>query len=117
MLLYGGALGGARLRVVEVELQTAHLQAVAQDHPERRVLQFLAQSTEHLIARIRPVVICEFLERVALGRLKESPELVFSDEMLGVRDLGLFEHAILVLARRGNPQCAVERSAPALSCS
>src|SRR4051812_13808228 len=42
VLLDCGALSGSRLRVEEAELQTAHLQAVAQDHPERRVLQFLA---------------------------------------------------------------------------
>ena len=84
--------------VVEAELQPAHLQAVAEEHPKRRVLQFLAQGPEHLVPRVRSVVICELLERVGLGGFEESPELVFGNEMLGVRDVGLFEHAIPVLA-------------------
>ena len=98
VLLGGGALGGARLRVVEAELQPAHLQAVAQDHPERRVLQLLAQRPEHLVPRIGAVVVGQFLERVGLRGVEKGPELVFGDAVLGVRDVGLFEHAIAVLA-------------------
>ena len=98
VLLGGGALGGAGLGVVEPELQPAHLQPVAQDHPERRVLQFLAQRLEHLVPRVRAVVVRQLLERVGLRGFEEGPELVFGDEMLGVRDVGLFQHAIPVLA-------------------
>ena len=44
VFLGGGALGGAGLGVEEPELQPAHLQPVAEEHPQRRVLQFLAQT-------------------------------------------------------------------------
>ena len=44
------------------------------------------------------VVVRQLLERVGLRGFEEGPELVFGDEMLGVRDVGLFEHAILVHA-------------------
>ena len=94
----GGALDGARLGVVEAELQPAHLQPVAQDHPERRVLQLLAQRPEHLVPRVGAVVVRQLLERVGLRGFEKGPELVFGDAVLGVRDVGLFEHAILVLA-------------------
>ncbi len=98
VLLGGGARGGARLGIEEPELQPAHLQAVAEQHPERRVLQFLAQRLEHLVPRVRAVIVLQLLERVGLRGLEKGPELIFGDEMLGVRDVGLFEHAILVLA-------------------
>lgn len=94
----GGALGGAGLGVVEPELQPAHLQPVAEQHPKRRVRQLLSHGLEHLVARVRSVVVRELLERVALRGFEENPELVFSDEVLGVRDVGLFEHAVTVLA-------------------
>lgn len=71
---------------------------MAQDYPERRELQFLAQSTEDFVARIRPLVVCEFLERVALGRFEKSPQLVFSDEVLGVGNVCLFQNTIAVHA-------------------
>ena len=98
VFLGGGALGGAGLGIEEPELQPAHLQPVAQEHPERRVLQFLAQRLEHLVPRVRAVVVRQFLERVGLRGFEEGPEMVLGDAMLGVRDVGLFEHAILVLA-------------------
>ena len=98
VFLGGGAGGGARLGIEEPELQSAHLEAVAQQHPKRRVLQFLAQRLEHLVPRVRAVIILQLLERVGLGGFEEGPEMIFGDEMLGVRDVGLFEHAILVLA-------------------
>ena len=53
----GGALGGARLGIVEPELQPAHFQPVAEEHPKRRVLQFLAQRPEHFVPRVRAVVV------------------------------------------------------------
>ena len=31
---------------------------------------------------------------------EEGPELVFGDEMLVIRDIGLFEYSVLVLARQ-----------------
>ena len=98
VLLGGGALGGARLGVVKPELQPAHLQAVAQDHPERRVLQLLAQGPKHLVARVRAVVVRQLLERVGLRGVEKGPELVLGDAVLGVRDVGLFEHAVAVHA-------------------
>lgn len=42
-------------------------------------------------------VVCEFLERVALRRFAKGPELVFSDAILCVGDVGLFEDAITML--------------------
>ena len=98
VFLGGGTRGGARLGIEEPELQPAHLEAVAQDHPKRRVLQFLAQRLEHFVPRVGAVIVRQLLERVGLGGFEKGPELVFGDEMLGVRDVGLFEHAILVLA-------------------
>ena len=98
VLLGGGARGGAGLGIEEPELQPAHLEPVAEQHPQRRVLQFLAQRLEHLVPRVRAVIVRQLLERVGLRGFEEGPELVFGDEMLGVRDVGLFQHAILVLA-------------------
>ena len=98
IFLGGGARGGARLGIEEPELQPAHLQPVAQEHPERRVLQFLAQRLEDLVPRVRAVIVRQLLERVGLRGFEEGPELVFGDEVLGVRDVGLFQHAIPVLA-------------------
>ena len=98
VLLGGGALGGARLGIEEPELQPAHLQPVAEEHPERRVLQFLAQRPEDLVPRVGAVVVGQLLERVGLRGVEKGPELIFGDEVLGVRDVGLFEHAVLVLA-------------------
>ncbi len=75
----------------------------------------LRSALKHLVPRVRAVVVRQFLERVGLRGFEEGPELVFGDEMLGVRDVGLFEHAILVLADKVSPRCAAERSAPGLS--
>ena len=94
----GGALGRAGLGVEEPELQPAHLQAVAQDHPERRVLQLLAQRAEHLVPRVGAVVVGQLLELIGLRGLEKGPELILGDAVLGVRDIGLFEHAIPMLA-------------------
>jgi len=69
-----------------------------QKHPQRRVRQFLAQSLEHLVPRIRSVVVRALLERVGLCGGEKSPEMVFNDAMFGVRDVGLFEFAIAVHA-------------------
>ena len=98
---------GTRLGIEEPELQSAHLQAVPQQHPERRVLQFLAQRLEDFVPRVGAVVVLQLLERVGLGGFEKGPELVFGDAVLGVRDVGLFEHAILVLADKSSPRCAV----------
>ena len=81
------------------------------------MLQFLAQRLEHLVPRIRAVVVGQLLERVGLRGLEEGPELVLGDEVLGVRDVGLFEHAVPVLADEVSPRCAAGRSVPELSCS
>ena len=98
VFLGGGTGSGTRLGIEEAELQSAHLETVAQQHPKRRVLQFFAQRLEHFVPRVRAVIVFQFLERVGLGSFEEGPEVIFSDEMLGVRDVGLFEHAIPVLA-------------------
>ena len=90
--------GRAGLGVEEPELQPAHLEAWSHQHPERRVLQFLAQRLEHFVPRICAVVVMKFLERIGLSGLEESPQVVFGNKMLSVRDLGLFEHTILMLA-------------------
>lgn len=44
------------------------------------------------------VVVRQLLEMVGLRSLEEGPELVFGNEVVGVRDGGLFEHTIPVLA-------------------
>ena len=62
--------------------------------------QFLSQGAEYFVPRVRSVVAGELLERVDLRGVEEGPESIFGDEMLGVRDIGLFEHAILVLAHQ-----------------
>ena len=98
VFLGGGTGCGTRLGIKEPELQSAHLEAVAHEHPKRRALQFLAHRLEDFIPRVRAVIVLQFLERVGLGGFEKGPQMVFGDEMLGVRDVGLFEHAILVLA-------------------
>jgi hypothetical protein len=98
VFLGGNTRGGAWLGIEKPELQAAHPEALAQQHPKRRVFEFFAQRLEHLVPCVRAVVVFQFLERVGLRGFEESPEMVFGDEMLGVRNVRLFEHAILVLA-------------------
>ena len=62
------------------------------------MLQFLAQRPEDLVPRVGAVVVLQLLERVGLRGFEKGPEVVFGDAMLGVRDVGLLQHAILVLA-------------------
>ena len=62
------------------------------------MLQFLAQSLEHLVPRIRAVVAGQLLESIGLRGCEEGPKLALGDVMLGVRDVRLFQHAIAVLA-------------------
>lgn len=73
-----------------------HFEAFAQDHPEGRVRQLPAQCLEDLVPRIRAVIFRQLLERVRLGRCEKSPELVFSDAMIRVRDVTLFKHAVAI---------------------
>ena len=73
-------------------------QSVAHNHPQRRVLQLLAQRAKHLFPRVRAVVVRQLLERVGLRRVEESPKLVLGDTVLSIRDVGLLQHAILVLS-------------------
>src|SRR5271154_4710906 len=87
----GSTFGGAWLGVIEPELQPAHLQPVADQHPKRRMHQFISQSLEDFVPSVRSVIVRQFLKRVALRRFQKSPKLVFRDEMLGVRDVALFE--------------------------
>src|SRR3989344_6275592 len=110
VLFRRGALGRARPRVEQAELQPAHLQPVAQDHPERRALQLLAQRAEYLLARIGAVFVREFLERVGLRGLEKGPELVLGDVVLSVGDVGLFEYAIAVHADEEVRDVLLERS-------
>jgi len=98
VLLHGGALGGTRPGVEQPELQPAHLETAAQQHPQRRVRQGIAQRLEYLLARIAAVIVAQFLERVGLRGVEKSPELILGDEMLGIHDVGLFEHAIAMHA-------------------
>jgi len=90
VFLDGGAFDGAGLGIEKMEFQPAHFQSVAQQHPQRRMLQFPAQRLEHLVSRISSVIVFEFLEYVTLRGYQKGPELVFSNEMFGVRDVGLF---------------------------
>ena len=62
------------------------------------MLQFLAQCLEHLVPRVRAIIVLQLLQRVGLRGFEKGPEEVLGDEMLGVRDVGLFEHAIAMLA-------------------
>ncbi len=98
VFLRTGALGGTRLRVEQPELQPAHRQAVPENHPERRALQFLPQRPEYFVSRIRAVILGQLVERVGLRGLQERPEVLLGDEMRGIGDVGLFEDAIAVLA-------------------
>src|SRR3990170_3020796 len=98
MFLCCSALRGAWLGVVEAKLQTAHRQTVAQDHPERRACQFLAQRPEYLVPCVRAIVVHQLLERIGLRGVQERPELVFGDEVLGIRNVGLFKDAVAMLA-------------------
>jgi len=58
---------------------------------------FFSQGAEHFVPRVRSIVVRKLLERVALRGFEERPKLVFGDEILGVGDIGLLEHPILVL--------------------
>ncbi len=49
VFIRGGAGGGARFGIVETELQPARLQAVAEQHPERSMRQFLSQGAEYFV--------------------------------------------------------------------
>ena len=62
------------------------------------MLQFLAQRLEDFLPRVRAVVVHQLLQRVSLCSFEEGPELVFGDEVLGFRNIGLLQHGILVLA-------------------
>lgn len=90
----GGTRGGARFRIKEPELQPAHWQALTKQHPERRVLQFLAQCLEDFLSRVRAVIVRELLQRVGLSGFEECPELVFGNSVLRIRDFRLFQHGI-----------------------
>lgn len=97
-LLRGSALQRARFGIIETKLQTSHWQSVAQKHPERRELQLVPQGAKHFLTRVGSVIIRQFLERDGLSGVEKGPKLIFGDEVLGVRDVGLFEHAVLVFA-------------------
>jgi hypothetical protein len=92
------ALGGTGLGIEKPELQPAHFQPVAQEHPERRVRQFLAERLEDLVPRVRAVIVLQLLERVSLRGLEQGPQVVFGDEVLRVRDVGLFQHTVAMFA-------------------
>ena len=62
------------------------------------MLQLLAQRLENFLPRVRAVIVHQLLQRVGLRGFEEGPKMVFGDEMLGVRDVGLLQHGILVLA-------------------
>ena len=71
---------------------------MAEKHPKLRVRQFFCQGAEHLLPRVGPVVVFQLPECVGLRRVEEGPEVIFGDAVLRVRELGLFEHAIAMLA-------------------
>ena len=100
VLLHGNTLGRARLRVVETKLQPPNLETTPQDHPERRMLKFPPQSPEYLFPRVSPIVVREFSERVGLGGPKEFPEMLLNDTVFRIGNIGLFEHAVFVLANQ-----------------
>ena len=54
---------GARVKLEQDPLP-ARLEAVAQQHPKRRVLQFLAPRLEYLFSRVRAVVVFQLFEPV-----------------------------------------------------
>jgi hypothetical protein len=93
-----GALDRAGFRVVEAERQPAHFQAVAQDHPQRRVLQLPAQGAKDFFARIARIVVGERSELLGLRRLQEGPELIFGDAVFAVGDFRLLEYAVAMHA-------------------
>jgi hypothetical protein len=62
------------------------------------VLQFLPAYLKDFLPRIRAVIVRKLLQRVGLRGFEEGPELVLGDEVLGVRDVGLLQLAIRVLA-------------------
>jgi hypothetical protein len=98
VLLAGDALARAWLGVIEPEFQPAYLQPVADEQPERRMLQLFAQSAKHLVPRVFAVILSQLLDRLRLSVFQKCPEVVFGDEMFGVRDLALFQHAVFVPA-------------------
>ena len=98
VILGGGTMDRTRLGVIQAQLQRTHLQAAAQQHPQRRVLQRLAQRLEHLIARVGAVVIGQLLERIGLSVHEKGPQLFFSQAVYRVGNVALLQHAIAVHA-------------------
>ena len=62
------------------------------------LFQFLAQCFEDFFSRIGAVIVFQLFERFGLSGFKKGPEVILSDAVLGVRDIGLLKNAILVLA-------------------
>jgi hypothetical protein len=73
VLLRSSTLVGTWLGVKQPKLQRPHLQAVAQQHPQRRVGQFAAQGLEHLVTRIGAIGGGKLFKRIRLRRVQESP--------------------------------------------
>ena len=91
-----GTFGRAWLGVIKPKLQPTHLQAVAHQQPQGRVLQLGAQRLENLVARIAAIVVAELLQGLGLRGGQKSPKLVFGNAVFGVRDVGLFKHTMAV---------------------
>ena len=79
------------------------------EHPQRRVLERGAQRPEDLVARVRAVALRQLLERLRLRVCEERPQVVFSDDVLGIGDLRLLKHAVLVLADQEPSDVLLER--------
>src|SRR5207245_6920252 len=92
------ARAGPWLGVEKVEVQSPHLQAVANQQPERRVAQLRSQRAKHLVPGIRAIILSQLPEHLRLGVSKKSPQLILGDEIVCVSNLGLLEDTIFMLA-------------------
>lgn len=90
----GSALAGAGLGVEQAQRLPAHLQAIAQQQPQRCVGQFAAQGFEHLSARIGAVVGGQLFQCIRLRGIQKGPQRIFGNAVLGVGNVGLRQQAI-----------------------
>ena len=90
------AAGRTRRGIEQPELEPAHLQPMAQQHPQRRAIQLSAQRTEHFIPRIGAVVVLQLLQLLGLRGVEKGPKMVFSDEVLCVGDARLIQHGVAI---------------------
>jgi hypothetical protein len=94
----GCTFAGTGLGIVEFELNTPNLEAVANYQPERCMSHLVSEGAKDFVASIRSIVFSQFFDYVLLRIAEKRPEVIFGEAIISVDDLGLFEHSIAMLA-------------------